>query len=269
MIGRSGLRFIERPSILHAMDPISKVIWLVVVAVGVTIFSSFVPGAILFLALVLLTLLGARVPVRTLLRSAGLILSIGLLLGVWHSFVDVGRPLYHLGPLTATDRGVVTGLQYFFRISVVVLATLLLAWTTDINELMVGLVHVGLPYRYAFVVFTTLRFMPIIENEVQAVRTAHAIRGRAARNRFANRSLLWQRYLFTVLVNGLRKGEQVAVAAECRAFGATAARTYRRSFTWTASGIALVLFFLLLIVALKVADQAAWIRWPAAALVSR
>jgi energy-coupling factor transporter transmembrane protein EcfT len=250
------------------MDPISKVIWLLIVAVGVAIFSSFVPGAVLLAVLLLLTLVGARVPLRTLVRSAGLIGSIGLLLGIWHSFVDPGRPLYHLGPLTVTDRGVLTGLQYFFRISVVVLATLLLAWTTDINDLMVGLVHVGLPYRYAFVVFTTLRFMPIIENEVEAVRTAHAIRGRAARNRFSNRLLLWQRYLFTVLVNGLRKGEQVAVAAECRGFGALPTRTYRRRFRWTASGVGLVVVFLVAMVVLKLADQVYWTPWVTATLAS-
>ena len=120
----------------------------------------------------------------------------------------------------------------------------MLIWTTDIRELMVGLVHLGIPYRYAFAVFMALRFLPIVQQEVDAVKAAHAIRGRASSSPIRHRFRLWQRYLFTVIVNGLRKAESTALAIESRGFGAYPDRTYVKEFRWTAIGILLMLLFL-------------------------
>jgi len=147
------------------------------------------------------------------------------------------------------------GAAYFFRLSIMVMASFLLIWTTDIRELMVGLVRLGMPYRFAFVIFMALRFLPVIQKEVDAVRSAHAIRGRAARSQLRHRFRLWQRYLFTVIVNGLRKAESTAIAIESRGFGAYPDRTYVKDFHWTVSGILLVIFFVLFGAALLVWER--------------
>jgi len=111
---------------------------------------------------------------------------------------------------------------------------------------MVGLVRLGIPYRYAFAIFMALRFLPIIQQEVDAVKSAHAIRGRASRSPLAHRFKLWQRYLFTVIVNGLRKAENTALAIESRGFGAFPTRSYVKDFRWTASGFFMVILFIVL-----------------------
>ncbi len=69
-------------------------------------------------------------------------------------------------------------------------------------------------------------------------------RGRAAKSQISHRFRLWQRYLFTVIVNGLRKAENTAMAIESRGFGAYPDRTYVKDFRWTPSGITLVVIFL-------------------------
>jgi energy-coupling factor transport system permease protein len=121
---------------------------------------------------------------------------------------------------------------------------------------MVGLVRVGMPYRFAFVIFMALRFLPIIQQEVDAVRSAHAIRGRAVKSQLSHRFRLWQRYLFTVIVNGLRKAENTAIAIESRGFGAYPDRTFLKDFHWTRSGALLVACFLLFGIALLVWERA-------------
>ena len=125
-----------------------------------------------------------------------------------------------------------------------VLASFLFIWTTDIRDLMTGLVHIGMPYRYAFSVFLALRFIPIVQQEVDAVKAAHAIRGRASYSPIKHRFRLWQRYMFTVIVNGLRKAENTALAIESRGFGAYPDRTYTKSFRWTKKGFFLILLFI-------------------------
>jgi energy-coupling factor transport system permease protein len=126
---------------------------------------------------------------------------------------------------------------------------------TNIRDLMGGLVNIGVPYTYAFGVFTALRFLPVIQREVDAVSAAHAIRGKAKRSTLADRFQLWQRYVFTIMVNGLRKAEFAATAAQLRAFGVRKQRTSYKPFQWSRAGVCLLVFFLLLIIGLHLAEH--------------
>ena len=244
------LRYIEKDSPVHRMDPISKVAWLLIVAVSMFTFKAPLSGGSMLLGVLLLTLVLARIPLRVVVRNAVMIFGLATLLGFFHAYVTPGRALLQLGPLTISDAGLWRGWGFFCRLAVVVLSSFLLIWTTDIHDLMVGLVKVGLPYRFAFAVFMALRFLPLIQREVDAVRAAHAIRGRAARFSIQHRLKLWQRYIFTVLINGLRKAEVTAVAIECRAFGAYPQRTFVKDVQWTWSGWLMALLTVAWVVAL-------------------
>ncbi len=221
-----SLAYVDRASLLNRIYPLVKLIWVFVVAVGLFVYRSPRSGAIMAGAVLALAILGGHIPLRQILNSSKLILGMALLLMVFHFFADPGHPILRLGPLQVTDGGLRQGPVFFFRLSVVVLASFLLIWTTDTRDLMVSLAKAGLPYRIAFAVFMALRFLPLIQREVDAVHAAHAIRGQAAHSGLAHRFKLWQRYIFTVLVNGLRKAETTAVALDCRAFGYYPTRTY-------------------------------------------
>ena len=113
--------------------------------------------------------------------------------------------------MTITDNGLYQT-DFFFRLSVVVLASFVLIWTTDTRDLMVSLTKVGVPYRGGFAFFLALRFLPLIQREVDAVRAAHSIRGKSTSSGLGHRFKLWQRYIFTILINGLRKAETTATS---------------------------------------------------------
>jgi energy-coupling factor transport system permease protein len=180
----------------------------------------------MFVSVLLLAMVAGKIPFRQILGSSKIILMLGILLMVFHFFADPGEPLLKLGPLTITDNGLYQGPIFFFRLSVVVLASFVLIWTTDTRDLMVSLTKVGIPYRGAFAVFLALRFLPLIQREVDAVRAAHSIRGKSTSSGLGHRFKLWQRYIFTILINGLRKAETTATSLECRAFGLYPTRTY-------------------------------------------
>jgi len=242
-----ALQYIDNNSLIHRADAISKLIWVLAVVILTFQFTSAEARGIMLGALLVIAIIFARIPLSTILRASPLIFGIALLLGLFHLFVTKGEQiLFTIGPLTATQEGLVKGSEYFFRLAIMVLASFMLIWTTDIRELMVGLVRLGVPYRYAFAIFMALRFLPMVQQEVDAVKAAHTIRGRASRSPFAHRFRLWQRYLFTVIVNGLRKAENTALAIESRGFGAYPDRTYVKDFHWSVLGILLVLIFLAL-----------------------
>lgn len=252
-----ALRYLEQDSLIHRADSVSKLAWVVVVVVAMFQFTSPLPGAVLLASLLLLNVLLARVPISTILRSAPLIFGVATLLGLFHVFATPDPADTQLGPVAVSQAGLANGARMFFRLSVMVLSSFTLIWTTDIRDLMVGLVRVGLPYRFAFAIFMALRFLPLVQQEVDAVRAAHAIRGRASKSRLQHRFRLWQRYMFTVIINGLRKAEGTAIAIEARGFGAYPDRTYVKDFHWSASGVVLVLLYLALIASLIVWERSA------------
>jgi len=245
-IEEHSLRYIKRDAILHRMYPLVKLIWVFVVAIGLFLYRTPISGALMLLIILAMALICGRIKPSEILGSAKLIFGLGILLMFFHFFADPGNVVYRIGPLKITDNGLIQGPIFFFRLSVVVLASFVLIWTTDSRDLMVSLAKAGIPYRYAFAVFLALRFLPLIQREVDAVRSAHAIRGRAARSNLIHRFKLWQRYVFTILVNGLRKAEATAAALECRAFGYYRDRTYLKDVYFHSSDLILIFSFVLM-----------------------
>jgi len=238
------LAYVDNGSIIHRADSLSKLLWVLVIVIAAFTFHTSAARALMFGVLLFIAIFIARIPLRTILRASPLIFGVALLLGLFHIAVTKGTtPIAAIGRFVLTREALEDGSAYFFRLAITVLASFLLIWTTDIRDLMVGLVRLGMPYRFAFAIFMSLRFLPIIQNEVEAVRAAHAIRGRATKSQLSHRFRLWQRYMFTVIVNGLRKAENTATAIESRGFGAYPDRTYVKDFHWTATGILLVIAF--------------------------
>jgi energy-coupling factor transport system permease protein len=223
---QQGLVYTYRASLMNRLYPLVKLAWVFIVAIGLFIYQSPISGAVMFVSVLLLAMIAGKIPARQILGSSKIILMLGILLMVFHFFADPGEPLLKLGPLTITDNGLYQGPIFFFRLSVVVLASFVLIWTTDTRDLMVSLTKAGVPYRGAFAVFLALRFLPLIQREVDAVRAAHSIRGKSSSSGLTHRFKLWQRYIFTILINGLRKAETTATSLECRAFGLYPTRTY-------------------------------------------
>jgi len=250
-----SLAFVERRSVLNRIYPLVKLAWVFTVAVGLFLYRTPLPGAVMFILILSLAILLGRIPVRQIQESSQSIFLLGLLLMFFHFFTDPGKPIIQLGPLVINDKGLVQGPVFFFRLSVVVLASFILIWTTDTRDLMVSLAKAGLPYRLAFAVFLALRFLPLIQREVDAVRAAHSIRGRAAHSGLTHKIKLWQRYMFTVLINGLRKAETTATSLDCRGFGSHPTRTYLKDVTFHPTDLFLIVITIAINVGLILVER--------------
>lgn len=239
-----SLRYIDNGSFFTRIDALSKLLWVILVIVATFQLGTNEARGVMLAFIVYLIVLLARVPFKTIWQAMPIILIMGTLLFIVNVLtVPSTSSVYILG-VKVGQQGFDRGLEFFLRITIMVLASFLFIWTTDIRDLMTGLVHIGMPYRYAFSIFLALRFLPIVQQEVDAVKAAHAIRGRASYSPIRHRFRLWQRYMFTVIVNGLRKAESTALAIESRGFGAYPDRTYTKRFRWTKSGFFLILLFI-------------------------
>lgn len=118
-----SLQYVDRNSPIHRTYPLAKLAWVFVVAAGLFLYREPASGAIMLLVVFLTAIMIARVPLRTVLRSSKLIFGLGILLMIFHFFANPGQPVYYVGPLTITDVGLHEGPIFFFRLSVVVLAS--------------------------------------------------------------------------------------------------------------------------------------------------
>ena len=238
-----SLRYIDNGSFFTRVDALSKLLWVILtILVTFQLHNNAARG--IMLGFLLLVLLLARIPLKSIWGALPIILVMGTLLFAVNLFTTPSTSFIKIAEITLGKQGFDRGLEFFLRITIMVLASFIFIWTTDIRDLMTGFVRLGMPYRFAFAIFLALRFLPIVQQEVDAVKAAHAIRGRALRSPIRHRFRLWQRYMFTVIVNGLRKAENTALAIESRGFGAYPDRTYTKEFHWTRMGLALLVFFI-------------------------
>ena len=226
----------------HRVTPVSeadvRVKFAVLVAVSLLIFvwnNLALQGALFLgmLALLLASGLGARPIARLMKLLIPAVILIMVIQGLWSPFgvtpvfvLPDGVPL--LGGATVFRwEGLLFGLVVCCRIAVPLMAFQYLFSTSTPNQIVLGLVRVGVPYKVAFLVSTTFRFVPFLLEEYTAIRDAQRLRGIDLDTLGIARKLVaTARLLVPLLVNCLNKAQQLEIALQARGFTGDADRTY-------------------------------------------
>ena len=213
--------YVERDSPLHRLHPVTKLVLLGGICTIALVLRSPAPLLAFFGAILLATTAtGGLGNVRRVFVFLVLAAASALLL-----WTLVGR-----GPtpllLWMSREGLVLGVVAALRIDCFILAGVLFLSTTRNEEIVQGLLRVGLPYPVCFAFSTALRLAPSFIGTGLAVREAQRARGLdpdagslAARLR-ANIPLLVPTFLTTI-----RMTNHLAMSLEARGFGLQKQRT--------------------------------------------
>lgn len=117
--------------------------------------------------------------------------------------------------------GLEHGAVQALRSGIMLTCSLLLCWTTDSRQLLQCFLHWRMPYPVAFMLITSLRFLPVIFEETAVVLTAQRLRGfEPVRSlspfRWVQTAL---HVLFPILARALRRAATLALSVESRGFG--------------------------------------------------
>lgn len=181
---------------------------------------------------------------HVLARSSGerwRVLIVFLLVGIWGAMVSQAL-FYNQEPRTmiaclvspATPWiGELTGGVYVYREGLehgavqalrsgtMLACGLLICWTTDSRQLLQCFLHWRMPYAIAFMLITSLRFLPVIFEETAIVVTSQRLRGFEPVRTVS--PLRWIRtafhVLFPILARALRRASTLALSVESRGFG--------------------------------------------------
>jgi energy-coupling factor transport system permease protein len=213
----------EADSVLHRLNPLTKLAGCFVAAAVVSTASEPVTPAIVALLALTTTRLLGRVPWSAGLRPLlfGAVAGFGLF-WTYTVFYAGSGPAWVYGAAMAA------------RLLAILSASAMFVLTTDPARLVRSLIHQAhVSPRIAYSVFVAYRFVPLIEVELETIRAAHQMRGAAGRFGPVEKVREVIGYAIPLLASAVRKGERVALAMESRGFGALPAnkRTYFRVTT--------------------------------------
>jgi energy-coupling factor transport system permease protein len=216
-------------SFFHRLDPTWKFLWNFVVVATVILNFDLLYTVGWFVYILLLAFVAARLSVKQYFRSIFFFLLIAVFIAFWKSvyYVENARVILAWGPINMTWEGVLEGVTEFFRVLVIVSASIVFTLTTDPKELVDSLIQVAkIPYRIGYTAYAAMRFIPIYENEAQLIINAHQIRGVGEVGKgFLSKMRLYRSMLIPLLVSGIRRAQAASIAMDSRGFGAYEKRT--------------------------------------------
>ena len=244
-------RYVHGNSILHRLDPRTKLFSAFLVMGGLFAQNSWHPAAVCFVFAALAAALSGLTPsflLRSILPFRWLILItvlLNLLFTGGHILIEAPLPY---GGVTA--EGLNSGLLYGARIGLLVLIASLLTLTTEpvvlvdgIEKLLRPLARFGLQsHEIATAMVITIRFIPVLLDEAVKIRKSHAARGlrpAGLRDNLKSVSIL----LLPLFLSAVRRAEDLAIAMDSRLYRPGVARTrYRElrmhTLDWVTLGVA-------------------------------
>jgi len=235
--------YLDRDTWVHRLDPRTKMFLLVgMFALPFVFLNPLYELAVLALVLLFGYLAESLVNLR---RIWFILFMILLVTTVLWSIIGSGRtPLF----LFVEREALLYGLSTALRIVITVIAGMIFLSTTRNEEVAIGLVRLGIPYRFAFAISTALRLVPTIVATGLTIGQAQRSRGLDLDSgniiqRIRNHLPL----LVPVFVTTVRSTNVFSMALESKGFGASSGRTF---FLHTAMGgrdvLVLVAFMALL-----------------------
>ena len=222
----------------HRTDPLSKFIWICCVSVLCIGSSDFRVQAALLGTVALTGIVCAGLTpaliwrgIRPMFLFAAPYFFLQLLLFPGET------EIWRIGRFALTAEALAFGTAVTLRIITLTLSSLLFIFTTEPRDLVIAMSQQArIPYRFAAGIGIALRFLPILQQEAELIRTAQRLRGRGRPADWRAGLLRQQRFALAVLIAAVRKVETLSAAMELKGFGLHPHRTYRRTIRMTWEG---------------------------------
>lgn len=93
------------------------------------------------------------------------------------TFIAIPKNWLWVGGASMSQEGILYGLNIILKTLTMILVIPLAIFTTDINQMIVGMVRLKIPYKIVFIFSSTLRFFPLLLDEIEAIIQAQKLRG--------------------------------------------------------------------------------------------
>lgn len=243
-------------SVIHRLDPRTKLIVMVVYIVALFLAVSWVSYG-LMLTFLLICIKVSTIPPKSIVRGMKPLVFILIFTCVLNLFyTEGGKNLVKIGIFSISTEGIKRAFFMLSRILMLISGTFLMTYTTSpisltdgLESLLKPLKKVGLPvHELSMMMCIALRFIPTLIEETDKIMSAQKARGAD----FETGSILQRaKALIPVLVplfiSAFRRADELATAMECRCYQGGEGRTKMKLLRYgrndfTAFGVSVLLF---------------------------
>ena len=224
-------------SVIHRLDPRTKLIVLVVYMVTLFVASGWVSYGVLLLFLLTVIKISA-IPGKSIVRGMKPLVMILVFTGVLNLFFNKdGRVLVDFWGITITTGGAERAAFMLVRILMLVTATFLLTYTTSPIQLTDGLERLLAPlkklhvpvHELSMMMSIALRFIPTLIEETEKIISAQKARGADFDSgNLIQRAKAMIPILVPLFISAFRRADELATAMECRLYRGDVGRTRMR-----------------------------------------
>ncbi len=221
-------------SVIHRLDPRTKLLFTIVFIVTVFLANNFIS---LFLCMLFsMVVIGfSKIPVKTVMKGLKPILLIIVITSILQiAYVDSGIILVDVWKIKITSGGILTAVFMTLRISLLIVMSTMLTYTTSPTALTNGLDRMFAPLKKLGIDFHTvtmimtiaLRFIPTLIEEVDKIMSAQKSRGASFdQGNLMKRAKALIPLFIPLLFNSIRRAYELANAMTCRCYNGGKGKT--------------------------------------------
>lgn len=221
-------------STIHKLDPRTKLLFTVVYIVMAFVSNNFISLFFcLFIGLAIIFM--SKIPVKTVIKGLKPILMIITITSVLQiAYVKTGIILIDVWKIQITSGGILTAVFMALRISLLIVMSTMLTYTTSPTSLTNGLDRVFAPFKKIGLDFHTvtmimtiaLRFIPTLIEEVDKIMSAQKSRGaNFEQGSLMKRAKALIPLFIPLLFNSIRRAYELANAMTCRCYNGGKGKT--------------------------------------------
>ena len=227
-------QFFPGHSVIHKLDPRTKLVMLMVYIVALFVAQSWISYAFLFAFLAVCVVI-SQIPPKSILRGMKPLVFILLFTGILNIFFTTGETvLFSFWKITVYLEGIQRAFFMVVRILMLISGTFLLTYTTSpialtdgLEALLNPLKAIKVPvHELAMMMCIALRFIPTLIEETDKIMSAQKARGADFENgKLMDRVKALIPILVPLFISAFRRADELATAMECRCYQGGEGRT--------------------------------------------
>ena len=228
-------------SIIHRMNPLAKIIALIVLLVGIFLIRDIKIYIASMLLIFLLVKIG-KLSVLTLLKQMKILYFMFIFLFILNIFLlRTGDVVFTVLGLDIYSGAIYQTVLILFRLTAMVFLSSVLTMTTKPLDLTLGIEQmlspakkIGFPaHEVAMMISIALRFIPTLVEETNKIMIAQTSRGVDFKsNKLSVKVKAVIALLIPLFVSSFKRAEELANAIEARGYNPSAVRTRFITYTW-------------------------------------
>ena len=233
-------------SILHRLDPRTKILLTAMYIVALFLAKQLVGYGIMMVVLAS-AIAVSKVKLKTIFRGLRPIMVIIIITAFLNLFWTPGQTIWKWGFLNLTVEGIWSAIFMVLRISMLILCTFLLTYTTSpilltdgLENLMGPLKKIHVPvHELSMMMSIALRFIPTLIEETDKIMSAQKARGADFdTGGLMDKAKALIPLLVPLFISAFRRADELAVAMECRCYHGGEGRTRLRQLKYRRADVA-------------------------------